>query len=300
MSEVVVEVRGLEHTYMRGTPMEAPSLKGVDFDVRRGETVALLGHTGCGKSTLVQHLNGLLRPQKGRVRVLEYDLNDPKVDVKALRRRVALLFQNPEAQLFERYVGDDVAFGPRQLGLSREEVRARVREALEAVGLGFEAFKDRLTFTLSGGEKRRVALAGVLALRPEILVLDEPLAGLDPAGRRHLVELIRRLKSEWGLTLILVSHDLEDVVLLADRCFVMADGRVVLSGTPREIFSQPPARLAEFGLQPPAVTAAVHALAEAGLGVRRDCLTVDEAVSEIARALGMGGKPWTSSSCCAT
>ncbi len=286
--ELVIEVRDLVYTHLRDTPFAVQALKGVDMEVWRGEAVAVLGPTGSGKSTLVQHLNGLLRPQHGRVRVLDYDLSDPNVDVRALRRRVGLVFQFPEAQLFERYVGDDVAFGPRQLGLSREEVRARVREAMEAVGLDFEGFKDRLTFTLSGGEQRRVALAGVLALRPEILILDEPLAGLDPAGRRRLIALLRRLKGERGLTLVLVSHDVDDVVLLADRCFVVADGRTVMAGTPRELFSHPPATLAEFGLRPPSIMTTMHALADRGIPVRRHCLTVDEAADELARALEGG------------
>lgn len=288
MSECVIEVRGLEHVYMRGTPLAVRALKGVDMDVRRGETVAILGHTGSGKSTLVQHLNGLLRPHAGSVRVLGFDLADPKVDLRALRQRVGLVFQFPEAQLFERYVGDDVAFGPRQLKLSREEVRERVRDAMNAVGLDFETFKDRHTFSLSGGEKRRAALAGVLALRPEILVLDEPTAGLDPQGRKQLLALVQELKAHWGLTLILVSHNMDDVAQLADRCFVIADGRTVASGTPRQLFAQPKA-LVELGLGIPQVTAAMHALAESGLPVRRDCLTVDEAVGEIARALERTG-----------
>ncbi|MDQ7028509.1 MAG: ATP-binding cassette domain-containing protein [Ardenticatenia bacterium] len=183
-------------------------------------------------------------------------------------------------------MGDDVAFGPRQLGFSREEVRALVREAMEAVGLPFEQFKDRFTFALSGGEQRRVALAGVLALRPEILILDEPLAGLDPAGRRHLIALLRRLRAERGVTLVLVSHDVDDLIHLVDRCVIVADGRTVMAGTPRELFVHPPARLAEFGLRPPAVVTAMHALADRGIPVRRNCLTVDEAADELVRLLG--------------
>ena len=285
--EQVIEIRNLEYWYMRGTPLEVQALKGVDFDVYRGETVAVLGHTGSGKSTLIQHLNGLLRPHRGTVRVLDYDLSDPNVDVKTLRRRVGLVFQFPEAQLFEKYVGDDVAFGPRQLGLSREEVRERVREAMNAVGLDFETYKDRMTFTLSGGEKRRAALAGVLALRPEILVLDEPTAGLDPEGRRLILDLIRRLKDAWGLTLILVTHDMDTVAEMADRCFVLADGRPVLSGPPREIFGQPEV-LRDLALDLPHVTEVMHTLAQRGVPVRRDALTLDEGEEDIVRVLTAG------------
>ena len=284
MTEKVVDIRQLEYWYMRGTPMEVQALKGVNFDVYQGEVVAILGHTGSGKSTLIQHLNGLLRPHKGHVRVLEYDLTDPNVDIKTLRRRVGLVFQFPEAQLFEKYVGDDVAFGPRQLGLSREEVRERVREAMNAVGLDFETYKDRFTFSLSGGEKRRAALAGVLALRPEILVLDEPTAGLDPEGRRLILDLIQRLKEAWNLTLILVTHDMDTVAEMADRCFVLSEGRTVLSGSPREVFSQPEI-LRELALDLPHPTDVAHRLATAGVPVRRDVLTLTEAEQAIAQAL---------------
>ena len=287
MAEKVVDIQDLEYWYMQGTPMEVQALKGAHFNVYRGEVVAVLGHTGSGKSTLIQHLNGLLRPHKGHVRVLEYDLTDPNVDVKALRRRVGLVFQFPEAQLFERYVGDDVAFGPRQLGLSREEVRERVRTAMNAVGLDFETYKDRFTFSLSGGEKRRAALAGVLALRPEILVLDEPTAGLDPEGRRLILNLIRRLKEEWELTLILVTHDMDTVAEMADRCFVLADGRTVLSGTPREVFAHPEV-LRELALDLPHPTEVTHRLAATGVPVRPDALTLDEAETAIRHVLANG------------
>lgn len=289
MSERIVEIRDLEHIYMRGTPLATRALSGVDFDVRRGETVAILGHTGSGKSTLVQHLNGLLRPHGGTVRVLEYDLNDPKTDLRALRQRVGLVFQFPEAQLFEKYVGDDVAFGPRQLKLSKEEVRESVREAMNAVALDFETFKDRYTFTLSGGEKRRAALAGVLALRPEILVLDEPTAGLDPRGRKRLLALLATLKTTWNLTVVLVSHNMDEVARLADRCFVIADGTTVAAATPRELFAQPE-MLIELGLGIPNVTQAMHALADAGIPVRRDRLTIEEATQELTHVLEPVGK----------
>ncbi len=280
----VIDIADLRHLYLRGTPLEVEALKDVDFNVLDGETVAVLGHTGSGKSTLIQHLNGLLRPHGGRVRVLDYDLGDPKVDVRALRRRVGLVFQFAEDQLFERYVGDDVAFGPRQMGLSREEVRERVREAMNAVGLDFETFKDRYVWALSGGEKRRAALAGILALRPDILVLDEPTAGLDPQGRRAILDLIRRLKEERHLSLVMVSHNMDEVARMAQRSFVLSDGRTVTSGTPRQLFSQPQV-LYDLNLGIPHATQVMHALADAGIPVRRDCITIEEAVKEIQHLL---------------
>jgi energy-coupling factor transporter ATPase len=262
-AEVIIDVRGLSHDYMQGTPLEVSGIRGVNLDVRRGEIVGVIGHTGSGKSTAVQHLNGLYRPQRGEVRVLGQDLRNPKTDVRALRRRVGLLFQNAEAQLFEQYVGDDVAYGPRNLKLSREEVRARVRRAMEAVGLGFEEFKDRITFGLSGGQMRRAALAGVLALEPEVLVLDEPTAGLDPQGRRQLYETLLALHGG-GLTLIIVSHNMEELAEVCDRLFVISNGETVMSGTPAEIFARAD-ELRRMGLGVPGVTEAVDDLRQAGL-----------------------------------
>ncbi len=275
-AEAVITVRGLTHTYLRGMPLESVALRGVDLEVRRGEVVGIIGHTGSGKSTLIQHLNGLLRPQRGELRVLDYDLCDRKVDMQALRRRVGLVFQFPEAQLFERYVGDDVAFGPWQMGLRGDELRGRVREAMAAVGLSFEAFKDRPLYSLSGGEKRRAALAGVLAIKPEILVLDEPTAGLDPRGHQDILERITALQHDWGTTLVVVSHNMDEIARLCDRVYVLADGKTVLSGRPREVFAQPD-RLSKLGLGVPQATAAMQALRDRGLDVRTDVLTVDEA-----------------------
>ncbi|MBK8795437.1 MAG: ATP-binding cassette domain-containing protein [Anaerolineales bacterium] len=205
--------------------------------MQRGEIVGIIGHTGSGKSTAIQHFNALLRPHAGKAVVVGMDLNAPDLDLRMIRRRVGLVFQLPEAQLFEQFVGDDVAYGPRKLGLSREEVRARVRRAMETVGLSFEEFKDRLTFTLSGGEMRRAALAGVLALEPEVLVLDEPTAGLDPEARRQLMRHILTLHDE-GMTLVIVSHNMEELAEICDRLYVINDGRTYLMGTPGEVFNR--------------------------------------------------------------
>ena len=281
--EVIIEVRDLRHEYMLGTPLAITAISGIQLEVRRGEIVGVIGHTGSGKSTAIQHLNGLYRPQHGQVRVLGQDLGDTHTDVRALRRRVGLLFQNPEAQLFEQYAGDDVAFGPRNLKLSREDVRARVRRAMEAVGLGFEEFKDRITFSLSGGQMRRLALAGVLALEPEVLVLDEPTAGLDPQGRRQLYDTLLALHAG-GLTLVIVSHNMDELAQVCQRLFVISDGQTVMSGSPAEIFSQA-TELRRMGLGVPGVTAAVDDLRQAGLlPPGAAALTVEQTAAMLHRA----------------
>ena len=251
--EPLIATHHLAHDYMRGTPLQVRAIDDINIEVYPGEIVGIIGHTGSGKSTAIQHFNALLRPHGGSVMVLGQDLSDNKVDVRAIRRQVGLVFQFPEAQLFERYVGDDVAYGPRNLNLSREEVRARVRRAMESVGLGFEEFKDRLTFAISGGQRRRVALAGVLALEPGVLVLDEPTAGLDPQGRHQLLDHILGLHREHKLTLVMISHNMEELAEICDRLYVIAGGRTVMDGTPAHIFGQASA-LRQLGLDVPAVT----------------------------------------------
>jgi energy-coupling factor transport system ATP-binding protein len=263
---------------MRGTPLQVKALHDVTMDVRRGEVLGIIGHTGSGKSTVVQHFNALLRPHEGNVQLFGQDARSSNLDVKAIRKRVGLLFQFPEAQLFEHYVGDDVAYGPRTLKLSREEVRARVKRAMEAVGLGFEEFKDRITFGLSGGQMRRVALAGVLALEPEVLVLDEPTSGLDPQGRKQVLDLMRAFKQQ-GLTLVIISHNMEELAQICDRLVVISDGRSVMSGTPREVFAQAQ-QLRELGLGVPSVADAIARLqSEGSLPTNGIALTVAEAVA---------------------
>ncbi|MFD3449638.1 energy-coupling factor transporter ATPase [Microbacteriaceae bacterium 4G12] len=235
--KVILDVQDLQHIYMKNTPLEHLALSGVNMKIYEGECVAIIGHTGSGKSTLIQHFNGLLRPQSGRIFIDGKDLTLPKLDMKSLRRKVGIVFQNPEDQIFEKLIGDDVAYGPLKMGLPLPEVRDRVQWALETVGLSFHEMKDRATFALSGGQKRKVALAGVLALHPKILVLDEPTAGLDPRSRNELISRIQRLNKEENMTVIFVSHNMEEVAYLAERIYVMANGRNVADGTPREIFS---------------------------------------------------------------
>jgi energy-coupling factor transporter ATPase len=280
-----IQVTDLHHTYLRGTPLEVTALRGASLEVRRGEVVGLIGRTGSGKSTVVQHMNGLIRSREpGKVLVDGQDLADVSTDVRRIRQKVGLAFQYPEQQLFERLVGDDIAFGPKKLGLERPERVERVRWAMEMVGLPFEAFKDRYTFSLSGGEMRKVALAGVLALRPEVLILDESTAGLDPRSRKELLDRLLALHREQGLTLVLVSSSMEDVAGLVDRVYVMDEGRVVMSGTAREVFGQAE-RLHQAGLGVPQVTEVAHALIGRGIAVEGIPLTVTEGVETIWKIL---------------
>jgi energy-coupling factor transport system ATP-binding protein len=269
---------------MVGTPFEHTALRDVSVEIAAGEAVGILGRTGSGKSTLIQYMNGLLRPARGRVVVDGYDLASPRTDLRAVRQRVGLVFQDPETQMFEPLVGDDVAYGPRQLRLSHDEIRGRVRWAMDAVGLPFERFKDRYTFTLSGGEMRKAALAGVLALRPRVLVLDEPTSGLDPGARSELRRRIQDLRDRDGLTLVLVSHDMEEVARLSDRLYILQNGAVAAAGPTREVFADA-ARLAALGLAPPEPIQVVQRLRALGMAVRPDALTVEEAGDAVAALL---------------
>ncbi|MCB9136772.1 MAG: energy-coupling factor transporter ATPase [Caldilineaceae bacterium] len=269
--EPIIELVNVSHNYMHDTPLEVTAIEHVNLVVRPGETLGIIGHTGSGKSTIVQHFNALLSPHVGTVTVFGHDTERRDAPIREIRRRVGLVFQQPETQLFERYVGDDIAYGPRNLKLSREEIRERVRRAMTAVGLGFEEYKDRVTFALSGGQKRRVALAGVLALEPDVLVLDEPTSGLDPAGRRRLLALIDALRDQ-GITLVVISHNMEELAEICDRLYVIAGGTTILDGTVGEIFSRQ-AQLNELGLDVPGVTRVLALLAERGL------LTPDQAAA---------------------
>jgi energy-coupling factor transport system ATP-binding protein len=285
MSEELVSVRGLEHVYLPGTPLATAALRGAGLTVERGEIAALIGPSGAGKSTLVHFLNGLLRPvDGGRVIVFGQDTAATDCDLTALRRRVGLVFQYAHQQLFERYVGDDVAFAPRQLGLPREAVREQVRWALEVVGLDFEAFVDRHTFSLSGGEMRRVALAGVLAMQPKLLVLDEATTGLDPRGRREVHALLRRLRAEAGMTVLIVSNDMEEVAELCDRVTVLHEGRTVLEGDVHEVFAQRDL-LNGYGVVCPVASEIVHDLGAQGFAIAQGAITVAEAEEAIWRAM---------------
>ena len=277
---MLIETRNLTHIYMPGTPFQVEALKEVSLGIERGEFVGIIGETGSGKSTLVQHFNGLLKPNSGEVLFEGQNLWRGDVDLKKLRSRVALLFQFPEHQLFEDTVFKDVAFGPRNLGLEGDELEERVRYGLELMELDYKTYKDRSPFNLSGGEKRRVAMAGILAMRPEVVILDEPTAGMDPAGRRHLMGQIERLHREENLTVILVTHNMEEVSRLAERLFVFSKGQLVLQGTPSVVF-QSASLIRGIGLDLPPLTDLLHRLKECGQNIRTDLFSLEETGREI-------------------
>ncbi len=284
-ADPVIVVEHLSHTYTPGTPYATESLHDVSFSVRPGELLGIVGHSGSGKSTLIQHLNGLIRPAPGVIRVLGMD---PSVnaDIRKIRQRVALLFQYPEHQLFEETVFEDVAFGPRKMGLDKQEVERRVREAAQVVGLS-EADLQRSPFELSGGQKRRAAIAGVLSMEPDILVLDEPAAGLDPAGRDEILGYVASLR-ERGITILLVSHSMDDIARLADRVLVLANGRIVCSGTPAEVFTQPD-DMSAAGLLLPATSVFLMEMKHRLPGIDPAQFTPEDAAKEILRAWTEGG-----------
>ena len=279
----LIEATGLGHTYMRGTPFAQRALHDAEIAIRPDAPHGLIGATGSGKSTLLQHLNGLLRPQEGHVRVHADDLGDPAVDLRRVRREVGLVFQRPEAQIFEQYVGDEIAYGPRTAGLTGDALRERVRWAMALVGLDFEAFKDRYTFALSGGEKRKVALAAILALRPRALLLDEPTAGLDPVSRREILAHLAALQ-ETGMALVISSHQMEDVAGLVTTLTVMAKGTTVASGPVAEIFARRE-ELQGWGLEQPVTTQVGSALQGRGWSLPAGLVNPTLLVEHITRAL---------------
>jgi energy-coupling factor transport system ATP-binding protein len=275
-----IEIRELTHIYNEGLPDETLALDRVSFDVEDGQLACIIGHTGCGKSTLLQHINGLLMPKSGSIVISGQDITDPKLSKIEIRKKVGLVFQYPEYQLFEENVRKDVAFGPGNLGLSENEIEERVREAIGMVGLDYEEIKDVSPFDLSGGQKRRVAVAGVLAMRPEILILDEPVAGLDPKAHREMLQLIKNVHENISGIVLLVSHNMDDVAELADKVIVMDHGRVVMQGTPGDIFSRNDEIIA-LGLGLPEVTGMMHELKLRGAAVTDKLYSEEEAAEMI-------------------
>ena len=279
-----LEVRDLSYIYSEGMPFATTALEHVDFTVESGEFAALIGHTGSGKSTLLMHLNGLMKPTSGSVLADGIDMNEKTKEAKQQRRKVGLVFQYPEYQLFEETVLKDVCFGPKNYGFSPEECEEKAIEALKLVGVDPDEKRDVSPFELSGGEKRRVAIAGVLAMDPEVLILDEPTAGLDPKGHKDILDMVEKIHRERNLTIMLVSHNMDDAARLADRILVLDKGHLVMDGAPKEVFSHRD-ELHAIGLGIPSASELLWMLKEKGLDVRTDLFDADEAAAEIAGAL---------------
>jgi len=275
-----IEVRNLNFIYSPGMPGETVALSDVSFDVPDGEVLGIIGHTGSGKSTLLQHLNGLMKPSSGEIYVDGQCITDGKAKMTDIRRKVGLVFQYPEYQLFEETVARDVAFGPKNLGMDEAEIEERVRDAIGLVGLDYGEIKDMSPFELSGGMKRRVAIAGVIAMGPKILILDEPTAGLDPAAHRDILAMVRRIHDEMGIILIFVSHNMADIAALSDQVIVLSEGAIALRGTPAEVFSQRE-RLETMRLGLPPAREIVELIKSKAPAFKSEALTIDEAAEDI-------------------
>ena len=280
-----IEVKNLSYIYEEGFPGESIALDDISFNIGDGELVGIIGHTSSGKSTLLQQLNGLIKPKSGTIIVDNTDLTNPDTSLLAVRRRVGLVFQYPEYQLFEETVAKDVAYGPMNLGLDEEEVSQRVEEAIELVGLDYDQVKNASPFELSGGQKRRVAIAGVIAMKPDVLILDEPTAGLNPKAHHDILNMIKTIHERTKNIILLVSHNMDDIADMADRVLVMNSGKLVMNGTPEEIFSRE-SELAEMGLAVPAAKSIASKLKAAGMNIDGNCLTLDQVADEIAEVVG--------------
>ncbi len=281
----MIEVKNLTHIYNEGLPHESVALDDVSFRIEDGSFVGIIGHTGSGKSTLLQHLNGLLKPESGTIVIDGVDITDSHTKMLDIRRKVGLVFQYPEYQLFEETVAKDVAFGPGNLGLTQEEIDQRVRDSIELVGLDYEHIKDQSPFELSGGQRRRVAIAGVLAMKPEVLVLDEPTAGLNPKAHYDILDMVERIHREEGNITIFVSHNMNDIARMSDQVLVIDRGRLAMDGTPADVFAREK-ELKSMGLALPDATEIVSQLRKQGMELPPDCLTAEQAAEAIAAALG--------------
>ena len=275
-----IKIENLTHIYMPKTPFEKKAIDDVSLEIKQGEFVALIGHTGSGKSTLIQHINGLLKPTSGSLLVDDIDITVKKVKLTNIRKKVGLVFQYPEYQLFEETIEKDIAFGPHNLGLDNDEINKRVQRAMKIVGLDYEEYKDKSPFEISGGQKRRVAIAGVVAMEPKILILDEPTAGLDPKGRDDILSKIVELYKQNDMTIILVSHSMEDVAKVANRIIVMDSGKCILDGTPAKIFKEIEI-LESVGLAVPQVTYLIRELRNKGFNISEDIFTIEKAKQEL-------------------
>ncbi len=279
-----IKAENIKFIYSEGTPFRTLALDNVNLNIDQGDFIGIIGHTGSGKSTLIQLLNGLEMPSEGKIIVDDIVVGQDKKKLKNIRQMVGLVFQYPEYQLFEETVAKDVAFGPMNLKLNQEEIDKRTKEALELVGFNYDKIKDASPFDLSGGQKRRVAIAGVLAMKPQYLILDEPTAGLDPAGRNEIFDQIKKLHQKSNVTVILVSHSMEDVAKLANKVVVLYKGKIHMQGTPKEIYAQSE-ELVRIGLGIPQIAELVNELRKRGFNIKSDVITVEEAKEEILREI---------------
>lgn len=280
----IIEIENLTHVYGKDTPFEKIAIENINLKIEENQFIALIGHTGSGKSTLIQHLNGLLKPTSGKIIADGVQIDKNSSNLTDLRKKIGLVFQYPEYQLFEETVERDIAFGPKNLVVSEDEVRKTVKDAMNSVGLTYEKFKDKSPFELSGGLKRRVAIAGVLAMKPKVLILDEPTAGLDPRGRDEILDEVLEIHKKNNITIILVSHSMEDVAKIAQRLIVMDKGKILMDSSPREIFKREE-ELKKAGLGIPQITSFMRALKKKGIEVNDDCITVSEAKASLEKYL---------------
>ena len=280
-----IVVKNLSYTYGVDSPYEKKALNNINLTINEGDFLGIIGHTGSGKSTFIQHINGLIKVQEGEIQVFDVKLTNakkPKPDLRALRNNVGMVFQYPEYQLFEDTVFKDVAFGPKNQGLSTEEIAQRVEEAINLVGLDYEKIKDRAPFELSGGQKRRVAIAGIIAMKPKVLILDEPTAGLDPYGKEQILALISHLKEKSSSTIIVISHDIDEITRFATRLIVFNDGEIAFDIPMKELFKQRE-ELVKMGLDIPLAVQIANSLRENGVAVSDDVVTIQDLLREVAR-----------------
>ena len=280
----LIEINNLTHIYSEGMPFEKRAIDNLNLKIEENEFIGLIGHTGSGKSTFIQHLNGLLKPSSGEIIIDGKKIDKSGTNLTELRKKIGLVFQYPEYQLFEETIEKDIAFGPNNLELSEEEVLKRVKNSMDSVGLDYEIYKDKSPFDLSGGLKRRVAIAGVLAMEPKVLILDEPTAGLDPRGRDEILSEIKSIHEKRKVTVILVSHSMEDVAKIAERIIVMDKGKLFLDSNPREIFRNED-KLLSVGLGIPQITSLMRTLKKKGLDINEDAITVEEAKESLEKYL---------------
>lgn len=280
----LIEINNLTHIYSEGLPFEKKAIDDISLKIEENEFIGLIGHTGSGKSTFIQHLNGLLKPSSGEIIIDGTRVDKSGANLTDLRKKVGLVFQYPEYQLFEETIERDIAFGPGNLDITEEEVKRRVKSSMESVGLDYETYKDKSPFELSGGLKRRVAIAGVLAMEPKVLILDEPTAGLDPRGRDEILSEIKEIHEKRKITVILVSHSMEDVAKIANRIIVFDKGSVFLDSNPREIFRNED-KLLSVGLGIPQITSLMRTLKKKGLDINEDAITVEEAKESLIKYL---------------